>query len=672
MKQVLIFGGTTEGRKLAEALCLAEIPCTVCVATEYGEEVLKKAPGMTVHTGRMDRDEISCFLAAGDYCAVVDATHPFATGVSENIRAALPQFPLHGKVLRLCREKEDKAENSGVENSDVRWFSSHEACSDYLKKETGNILLTTGSRELERYASEESLRERLFVRVLPAVESIKICEDNRIMGRQMIAMQGPFSARMNEMLIREYDIRYLVTKESGHAGGFPEKLEAAKRAGICACVIGNPEKEEGLSFVEVCKALENRLGQPILDRLQTHISLVGIGMGNAATLTGEAERTLEEADLIFGAKRLLCGIKGGAKKVPFYRAEDIIPYLKAHREYQKAAIVFSGDTGFYSGAEKFVEAFGTNLAVIPGVSSVSYLAARLKTAWQDAKTVSIHGRKADVPRVVKENRKTFLLVSGREDIRGLCADLLDAGMKQVVISAGFSLSWPEERIYTFLPKDLPQDMEEGLYTCLLTNPLAADSRLTHGLPDGSFLRGNVPMTKEEVRTVSISKLGLCKGAVVYDIGSGTGSVAVECGMLSESIQVYAVERKPEAVLLIKENCRRFGIKNVTVIESTAPDGLEELPPPTHVLIGGSGGNLKQILQATAEKGSGTRVVINAVTLETISEVTGLLSEMDICELSVTQMQISHGKEAGAYHLLKAENPVMIFAFRLEKAGEGRT
>ena len=244
MNRIVIFSGTTEGRMLAQTLSENGIHCIVFVATEYGESVMPEMDGVTVHKGRMDLEKMQKFIAQSEVAAVVDATHPFATAVSENIRESLKNTEI--PYIRLQRETSDIALNKDTiqeNHSDVILCSDATECADFLNFTDGNILLTTGSKDLATYSQNEALKDRLFVRVLPGLESISLCEQNGICGKQIIAMQGPFSLEMNRALIRQFHIRYLVTKESGRTGGFLEKIKAAEAEGITACVIGNPEKQ---------------------------------------------------------------------------------------------------------------------------------------------------------------------------------------------------------------------------------------------------------------------------------------------------------------------------------------------------------------------------------------------------------------------------------------------
>ena len=194
MKKIAIFAGTTEGRKLSEYLAKAEIAHTICVATEYGEIVLKEHPLVKVHQGRMNQDEIESFLKDKNFAVVIDATHPFAEDITYNIKTAIEKLNIQGieiSYMRLNRDDIERKENGTEEN--IRYFETNEECAEALTYMEGNILLTTGSKELSKYCISEELKHRLYVRVLPAMESLLLCMEQGICGKQVIAMQGPFT-----------------------------------------------------------------------------------------------------------------------------------------------------------------------------------------------------------------------------------------------------------------------------------------------------------------------------------------------------------------------------------------------------------------------------------------------------------------------------------------------
>ena len=697
MKKVLVFAGTTEGRELAELLADSNIKCSVCVATDYALELMNDKR-LDVHCGRLTEEEMEVLMRDGKFDVVVDATHPYAQIVSQNVRQAADKESI--SLIRLRRSTES-AEEGFVS------FKTHEECSAWLSFQTGNILLTTGSKDLGSYAKNETIKNHLFVRVLPGEESIRLCTANGITGRQIIAMQGPFSAQMNECILREYSIDWMVTKISGHAGGFEEKVEAAKKAGVGVCAILPPLEnvcqteipgDERKSSMYICenvydtaKKLELLLKEDILSKRSRKIILSGIGMGNTDGMTREAYHAFEEAEIIFGAERMLENLPGKGIKVPYYRADDIISYLIEHPQYTKVAAAFSGDSGFYSGAQSMKKALEeanekgilkSETTILPGVSSVSALAARLGVSWNDAVLASIHGRRANVVNLVRKNTKVFLLLSGKNDFEMLVNKFREAGINHVKISAGYRLSYPDEKLFTFYLDEFETklfDLPEGVYTCLIENEDCEEQILTPGIADEIFSRTKVPMTKNEVRVLSISRLELTKNAVVYDVGSGTGSVSIECARLSPDIFVFAIEQKEEAANLTKENAVRLGLSDqIVVINKKAPEGFEELPTPTHVFIGGSSGVLSDILSAIQKKlivkentkgktdkaSKGVRVVINAVSLETIAQITKLIQTYPVKHVQLTQIQASRAHKLGSYNLMQAQNPVLIASFNL--------
>lgn len=704
MKKIVIFAGTTEGRRLSEILADAGIAHTVCVATEYGEIVMrdqtdaevaraKEQSLVSLHRGRMDRKQIEEFLRNEGYEIVVDATHPYARVVTENLRGAVAALQTSEKkaqspiYLRLEREISEtpEAEDPAVS---IRYFESNADCAKALENTEGNILLTTGSKELATYCASGRLHDRLYVRILPGRESLELCMEQGIKGRQILALQGPFSTEMNAAILKQYDIRHMVTKNSGRTGGYQEKLEAAKMLGIPVYVI-QPARKAGdtYSFAGICGKLEQLCDCKLSGQGSMEICLAGIGMGSKDGQTQEVQHAIETADILLGAERMIERYSAKIEKRPYYMTEQILPYLEqlqkngltAQKDPLRVTVLFSGDTGFYSGCRKLYMALQETIAagtlnagvqILPGISSVVSLAARVGESYEDAAILSMHGKKLNrLSATVESHEKVFLLTSGSEDIRKIGRLLAEVGLTDCEVTVGYQLSYPEESIRILTPGQCEEITEEGLYTCLIRNPHWQPERLTHGRADICFLRdAKTPMTKEEVREVSICKLHLTQNAVVYDIGSGTGSVAIEIAGVPGGLQVYAIERKPEAVELLRKNREQFHMDNIQIIEAPAPEGLEELPVPTHAFIGGSGGRLLDILQTLYRKNPHMRIVINAISMETIAELREVLEAFPVEEEEILQMQVSRVKKLGGYHLPQAENPVWICSFTFREIG----
>ena len=242
--RIVIFSGTTEGRLLSHLLAEKGAAVTVCVATEYGCEEQGEAPGVTILTGRKTVEEMAELLQGSDLC--VDATHPYAVEVTKSVRRACSEAEV--PYRRLLRDRSA--------DTDAMVVDSAEAAAELLADREGNILLATGMKELPAFAGISPAR--LYPRVLPTGDSIAACERAGIPHRNVIAMQGPFSRELNEALIRQFHIVYLVTKDGGKAGGFQEKVQAAENTGIELVLIRRPE-ETGESFDEVVKSCEEMM-----------------------------------------------------------------------------------------------------------------------------------------------------------------------------------------------------------------------------------------------------------------------------------------------------------------------------------------------------------------------------------------------------------------------------
>lgn len=683
MKKFLIFGGTLEGRSLSEWMSRMEWPHTVCVATEYGEEVMEPAKDVSVHQGRMNEEEMVRFLIHGKYTAVADATHPYAVEVSKNIRKACERAKI--PYIRLLRDGQEKEQEREKEN--LVYVEDSKEAAKWLEGRQGKIFLTTGSKELPVYVEGLSDPSRIFARVLPSAKVVEGCRKLGLEGKQICAMQGPFSMEMNQAMLRQTGASYLVTKDTGKTGGFPEKLQAARNLGIQVIVIQRPA-EEGASLEAVQKELERLWQQPSCEEeketeretrptLRRRISCIGIGMGDFGTLTLQAREEILKAQILFGAQRMVKAAGSLLERenqeavlVPEYRGEKIREYLMSHPEFERVAILFSGDVGFYSGARGIRELFPEDqVEYICGISSVVYFASRIPTSWQDAKLYSIHGKAGNVIGQIQRWPKVFLLVSGPEDVERVCRELEDFQM-DVRVTVGSNLAYPQEQIRRGNPGDFLPCKTRGLHIMLLENTNVRKCWMP-GLPDEAFHRGRVPMTKEEIRILSVSKLKLEPDSVVYDVGAGTGSVSVECALLCPEGQVYAIERNPEGIQLIEENAKLHRTANLTAVQGTAPEALAGLPSPTHAFIGGSSGNLKEILSCLREKNPEIRIVMNMITLESVGEAVTLLKEMGIQEEEIFQVSASRARKAGRYHLMTALNPVYVIAFggKREKRGE---
>ena len=470
MCRILIFGGTTEGRLLAEYCHQQEIEAYVSVVSGYGADLLPESEYLHVLSGRMAGETMEGFMKRASIRAVFDATHPYAAEATRNIKEACGRAGV--SYLRVTRESA-AAENPGGDSgkgpaaafaSQVVYVHSVEEAVCYLKDREGDILVTTGSKELAAYTALPGYEERLYVRVLPSCAAISACEDIGIRGKRIIAMQGPFSEEMNRAMMRQLGVRYLVTKEAGAAGGFLEKLSAAEALSVTAVVIGRPLEERDGITLDAAKILLKEAGTVSAKR---KLSLIGTGVGGPGQMTLAAAEALKRCDVLFGARRMTDAAEtlGEAAskilRVPIYGNREILEWLESHPEHKRAGVLYSGDTGFYSGASGMAAVLSDKpycdsyeFTTYPGISSVSYLCAKMGRSWEHVKLISLHGRDCDAVQALAQNPAVFTLLGGAHTVKELCEQLLRAGLTDVRITAGERLSYADERIVTGTPDQL--------------------------------------------------------------------------------------------------------------------------------------------------------------------------------------------------------------------------
>lgn len=391
------------------------------------------------------------------------------------------------------------------------------------------------------------------------------------------------------------------------------------------------------------------------------ITLIGMGSGTPESLTAQGLAALQNAGLILGAKRLLEQLPQGCTehRKALYQPEDVLAALAADPEVD-AALVYSGDTGFYSGAAQLLpmlRAFGISCRVLPGLSSVQLLAAAVGRPWQDWTLVSAHGCACDPVSACMNHKTVFFLTGGAETPATLCAALTAAGLGDAHALVGENLGTPDEKIHFGTAQELAGQTFASLSVLLVEHAVHPERR-TPGLPDEAFIRGEVPMTKQEVRAAALAKLAVRPADTLWDVGAGTGSVSVELALAAPRGHVYAVECDPEACGLIRQNRERFHACNLTLVEGRAPAALADLPAPDAVFIGGTKGGMEAVVDTVLARNLNARICVSAIALETLSAAVAALTAHGLAA-EVTQIAVSRTRPAGRLHLLMANNPIFL-------------
>ena len=384
-----------------------------------------------------------------------------------------------------------------------------------------------------------------------------------------------------------------------------------------------------------------------------NISIIGAGVGDTKNLTCQAAEKIENADIIIGAKRVIEPFAVICKKVFYeYNAEKIVEIIK-NNPCDNAAVLFSGDISFFSGAKKLCKIY-PDAQVIPGISCVSYFCSKVGIPYDDMNIISMHGRKCNIVSEVRTHRNTFVLLGENP-----CRRLSEFNLADVRVYIGERLSYTDEKIMEGSAADFADMQLNPLSVMIIENPNYSTG-LKIGISDCEFIRGDVPMTKSEVRCVSISKLNIADDDICWDIGAGTGSVTVEMAFLCPRGTVYAIEKNSAAAELIRLNCRKFKTDNVIIKEINAPKCLDGIEAPDKVFIGGSSGNMRGIIETALVKNKDVRFVINAIALETLSEAVHILEDMNM-EFEVSQISAARNKKAGKFNLMTGMNPVFIIS-----------
>ena len=408
------------------------------------------------------------------------------------------------------------------------------------------------------------------------------------------------------------------------------------------------------------------------------LTIAGIGPGSARYVMPETKYRMQQAGTVIAARRILpmleeiCGETETAFS-PMGKIADTLDRIGSLlKEGQDVVLIVSGDPLMYSLYKTICNhpvSKDCTMEILPGIGSLQMLGAAIGETMEDAKILSVHGRamtEGAIALAVTENPKVFFLCSKEQGPGWLSRIMLEYGLDEVTVYAGSDLSYENERILSGSPSQMAGEEYPSLCVAMIRNPAPRQVLRPRFLTDQDFERAKTPMTKEEIRVLILHKMRLEADDVIWDIGAGTGSVSIECARQAPFGQVHAVERDDLAVSLIRKNKEKFGTDNLVVYHGKAEETIADLPRPDKVFVGGSGGQLAMILERIADlsaREGKIRVVISAVTIETIAETNELLAKYDP-DFDVIQATVGRGRKIGSYHIVDTNNPVMIFTAML--------
>ena len=390
------------------------------------------------------------------------------------------------------------------------------------------------------------------------------------------------------------------------------------------------------------------------------VYVIGTGTNGAGSLTADAAAAVQASGLLIGAKRMLEPYaESGKTLVCSYQPEHIADALNAGAE-SAAAVLLSGDSGFFSGAKKLLPLLqDMDVTVLPGISSVSAFCAKCGISYENMRFLSLHGTAANIAVHAHRNRYCFYLLGGEMTAAQVCQRLCEYGLADVQVHIGSNLGYDTEQVLHGKASDFLTLPAETLTVLIAENP-AYLRYIPSAVPDSAFIRGKVPMTKAEVRCNAVAALRIPHDAVCWDIGCGTGSVSVEMAFQCPDGQVLAFDRNGEAVRLTEQNAHSFSCDNIRVIAGDCPEILQNQPAPDAVFIGGSGGNLPEIFAEISQKNPKAAVAVTAVSLETLTQTLSVF-EQYCGEYQITQIAVTRTKKLGSHTMPDTQNPVWLIS-----------
>lgn len=400
------------------------------------------------------------------------------------------------------------------------------------------------------------------------------------------------------------------------------------------------------------------------------LRVIGIGDDGPAGLSAAAAAHVAEADVLAGGRRHLDFFPADPRPHIVIDAdrERWLGELRAVYRQRKTVVLASGDPLFYGIGRMLLDAFPReDLVFEPHVSSVQLAFARLKEVWHDARVVSLHGRPLDclLPALDECAARIAILTDAQKDPGAIARLLRERGLDGVYeIAVCENLGGRDEKVTRGSARELAgREFAPLNIVVLRRDPAVSVGQTTSlpllGLPEPALQHRGDMITKRDVRLLTLGYLELHGGDVFWDVGAGSGSVALEAARLSPSLRVFAIERDPAAALHIEENAKNLGLTRVQIVRGEAPEALASLPAPNAVFIGGSGGRLVDILEmAATHLLPSARLVLNCITLENFSLAWDWLRSRG-WHVEATTVQLAHSRPLGSLTCFEPEKPITI-------------
>ena len=397
------------------------------------------------------------------------------------------------------------------------------------------------------------------------------------------------------------------------------------------------------------------------------IYVIGGGPGNSEYILPAAEKIIKQCDYIVGDRRILksFGLERESQQLHVMgRIMESLEWIKNRTDGSTICILVSGDPLMYSLFRLVKRTFvDDDIRVIPGIGSLQAFAAKIGESMEDAKILSGHGRHLSMRQLLSDvcsHPKVFLLCDQERTPQWLAAKLVEHGFPDADMAVGSRISYEDEKIVTAKACQIQKMSFSSLCVVMIRNKGEKAWMAPIFLCDSDFIRNKTPMTREEIRWIILGKLGLKIDSILWDVGAGTGSVSVEAALKCKYGKVFAIERNAEALSVLEQNKHKYLLDNMEIIHGKASQSLQGLDTPTHVFIGGTGGELEPVLDHVRLLGKNIKIIISCVTLETLTLAYDLCRTMDgLAKPEILTINIEHSRPIGSYTMMEGGHPVTL-------------
>lgn len=395
------------------------------------------------------------------------------------------------------------------------------------------------------------------------------------------------------------------------------------------------------------------------------VYIIGMGPGGTEYVNQKAVETIKQCRYITGSARLLKDSEvfagSGAEVYPLRKPDTCLAWIDGKQRQGDVAVLVSGDVHYYSLAGTIrSSSYAWNCVYLSGISSYQLMADKFGLMLENAALCSVHGRNESegyVAYQAAKNAETFFLCSRNFPPERIADALCHYGYKDLLMCIGSNLGMKGEELFSMDAAHAADQTFSGMSVVYVKNPKPQHPEPFRHLRDEEFIRGKVPMTKEEIRILIVHRMAASPCDCVWDLGAGTGSVSIEMARQCPFGKVYSVEYKKDAIGLIRQNKEKFQCGNLEIIPQRISECMHLLPEPDRVFLGGSEGEFPFVVSYLKNLSKKVHFVMTAVTMESLSEAIRMFSGMD--SFRYMQVQVGHSHMVGSYHTTDMNHPIWI-------------